>query len=53
MAEGEVVTDAPAAEALAATPVFAPQVAKALAPLPLLTVEDVIAARRVQEARRG
>jgi energy-coupling factor transport system ATP-binding protein len=44
MAEGEVVTDAPAADALAASPVFAPQVAKVLAPQPWLTVEQVAAA---------
>ena len=41
LGEGTVVTDAPAAEALAASTMFAPQVAKVLAPLPLLTVDDV------------
>ena len=41
LGEGTVVTDAPAAEALAGSMMFAPQVAKVLAPLPLLTVDDV------------
>jgi energy-coupling factor transport system ATP-binding protein len=53
MAEGEIVTDGPVAEALAASPVFAPQVAKVLAPLPMLTVDDVAAALSAQEAARG
>jgi energy-coupling factor transport system ATP-binding protein len=44
LAEGEVITDAPAAAALAASPVFAPQVAKVLAPVPILTVDQVRAA---------
>lgn len=44
MAEGEVVTSAPTAQALAASPVFAPQVAKIMAPQPWLTVEQVAAA---------
>lgn len=44
LAEGEVVTSAPVAEAMAASPVFAPQVAKVLAPQPWLTVEQVSAA---------
>ncbi len=38
LADGEVVTDAPARQALADSPVFAPQVAKILAPHPVLTV---------------
>lgn len=41
LAEGEVVTDAVTEEALSASPVFAPQVAKVLAPQPWLTVEQV------------
>ncbi|SHH11982.1 ABC transporter ATP-binding protein [Streptoalloteichus hindustanus] len=41
LAEGEVITDAPAAAALSASPAFAPQVAKVFAPAPLLTVDDV------------
>ena len=52
MAEGEVVTDAPTAEALAASPVFAPQVAKVLAPQPWLTVDRRRSASRV-ESRDG
>jgi energy-coupling factor transport system ATP-binding protein len=44
LAEGEVVTSAPTAQALAGSPVFAPQVAKVLAPQQWLTVEQVIAA---------
>jgi energy-coupling factor transport system ATP-binding protein len=43
LAEGEVIADAATAEALAASPAFAPQVAKVLAPLPLLTVAQVAA----------
>ncbi|MEO7070277.1 MAG: ATP-binding cassette domain-containing protein [Nostocoides sp.] len=45
MAEGDVVADGPTAEVVVASPAFAPQVAKILAPLPYLTVEDV---RRTQ-----
>jgi energy-coupling factor transport system ATP-binding protein len=41
MAGGEIVADGPAPEVLAASPGFAPQIAKVLAPLPLLTVADV------------
>ncbi|KUF14653.1 ABC transporter ATP-binding protein [Streptomyces silvensis] len=44
MAEGEIVADGPAAEVIVSSPVFAPQVAKVLAPLPYLTVEQVTAA---------
>lgn len=44
MAEGEIVTDGPAADVLTASPTFAPQVAKILAPLPYLTVGQVAAA---------
>jgi energy-coupling factor transport system ATP-binding protein len=44
MAEGEIVTDGPAATVLTASPTFAPQVAKILAPLPYLTVRQVTAA---------
>ncbi|MGI8434071.1 MAG: ABC transporter ATP-binding protein [Nocardioidaceae bacterium] len=43
LAEGELVTSAPTVEALAASPVFAPQVAKVLAPAQWLTVEQVAA----------
>jgi energy-coupling factor transport system ATP-binding protein len=41
LAEGEVVTDGPTREVVTASPAFAPQVAKVLAPLPMLTVADV------------
>jgi energy-coupling factor transport system ATP-binding protein len=41
IADGEIVTDGPAAEVAVASPVFAPQVAKILAPLPWLTVASV------------
>jgi energy-coupling factor transport system ATP-binding protein len=41
VAEGEIVTDGPAAEVAVASPVFAPQVSKILAPLPWLTVAAV------------
>jgi energy-coupling factor transport system ATP-binding protein len=44
LAEGQVVADGPSAEVLAASPSFAPQVAKILAPLPFLTVAQVAAA---------
>jgi energy-coupling factor transport system ATP-binding protein len=41
MAEGEIVADGPPASVLTASPTFAPQVAKILAPLPYLTVAQV------------
>jgi energy-coupling factor transport system ATP-binding protein len=41
MAEGEVVTDAPVREALTASPMFSPQIAKVVSPSPLLTVDEV------------
>lgn len=44
MAEGEIVSDGPASAVLTASPTFAPQVAKILAPLPYLTVDQVAAA---------
>ncbi len=44
MAEGEIVADGPTAEVIAASPAFAPQVAKVLAPQAWLTVEQVRAA---------
>ena len=43
MAEGEIVTDGPTATVLTASPTFAPQVAKVLAPLPYLTEAQVAA----------
>ncbi|MDI1466409.1 ATP-binding cassette domain-containing protein [Catellatospora sp. KI3] len=44
LAEGEIVADGPAAAVLTASPSFAPQVAKILAPAPYLTVGQVRAA---------
>ncbi|MGV9323282.1 ABC transporter ATP-binding protein [Streptomyces sp. NPDC003660] len=44
MAEGDIVADGPTAEVIVASPVFAPQTAKILAPLPFLTVCQVTAA---------
>ncbi|HTW20687.1 MAG TPA: ATP-binding cassette domain-containing protein [Mycobacteriales bacterium] len=41
LADGEIVSDGPAREVAVASPVFAPQVSKVLAPLPLLTIGDV------------
>ncbi len=41
LAEGEVVTDGPTAEVVTASPAFAPQVAKILAPTQWLTVDEV------------
>lgn len=40
LAEGEVVADGPTASVVTGSPMFAPQVAKILAPLPVLTVDD-------------
>jgi energy-coupling factor transport system ATP-binding protein len=44
IADGELVTDGPAAAVLAGSPAFAPQVAKVMHPQPWLTVADVAAA---------
>ncbi len=41
MADGEIVADGPTAEVVVASPAFAPQVAKILAPLAYLTVDQV------------
>ena len=41
MAEGEIVADGPTADVIVASPAFAPQVAKILAPRPWLTVEQL------------
>ncbi len=48
LAGGEVVSDGPTREVVMSSPAFAPQVAKILAPLTLLTVDEV--ARALQEA---
>ncbi|CAB4869298.1 MAG: ATP-binding cassette domain-containing protein [Actinobacteria bacterium] len=44
VAEGEIVADGDTADVVVASPMFAPQVAKVLAPEPWLTVSDVLAA---------
>ena len=41
LAEGEIVADGPTTDVIVASPAFAPQVAKILAPLPYLTVAQV------------
>ncbi|MEV5985242.1 ATP-binding cassette domain-containing protein [Streptomyces sp. NPDC052051] len=54
MAEGDIVADGPTADVIVASPVFAPQTAKILAPLPFLTVDQVTTALDApgqQEAR--
>ena len=48
LAEGDVIADGPTAEVVASSPIFAPQVAKVLAPQEFLTVEDVAGALRGQ-----
>lgn len=44
LADGDVVADGPTQEVVTASPSFAPQIAKVLAPEPWLTVADVAAA---------
>ena len=41
VADGEVVADGPTRRIITSSPMFAPQIAKAMSPLPLLTVADV------------
>ena len=41
LADGEIVADGPTADVVVASPAFAPQVAKILAPDPWLTVDEV------------
>jgi energy-coupling factor transporter ATP-binding protein EcfA2 len=53
LAEGEVVTSGPTAQVLAGSPVFAPQVAKVLAPGRWLTVEQVAEGLSREVARHG
>jgi energy-coupling factor transport system ATP-binding protein len=43
LADGEVVVDGPTATVVVGSPAFAPQVAKVVAPLPWLTVDEVAA----------
>ncbi len=47
LAEGEVVADGPTRDIVTASPIFAPQVAKIMAPEPWLTVSDVAEAMAV------
>ncbi|WP_369246262.1 ABC transporter ATP-binding protein [Streptomyces sp. R41] len=49
LADGEIVADGPTAEVVVASPSFAPQVTKVLAPQPWLTVPQVRAALRASE----
>jgi energy-coupling factor transport system ATP-binding protein len=42
LAEGEVVADGPSRDVVTQSPIFSPQIAKVLAPLPYLTVDDVL-----------
>jgi energy-coupling factor transport system ATP-binding protein len=51
LAEGEVVADGAAREVVCQSPVFAPQVAKVLAPDPWLTVDEVRAALGAEVVR--
>ena len=46
LADGQVVADGPAADVVVASPAFAPQVAKVMAPQPWLTARDVAGALR-------
>lgn len=48
MADGDVVADGPVADVIIASPAFAPQVAKILAPLPYLTVAQAARALEVR-----
>ncbi|MFJ8403488.1 ABC transporter ATP-binding protein [Streptomyces microflavus] len=50
MAEGDIVADGPTTEVIVASPVFAPQVAKILSPLPYLTVGQVASVLPAEEA---
>jgi energy-coupling factor transport system ATP-binding protein len=43
LADGDVIADGPTTDVLLASPAFAPQVARIVAPLPFLTVEHVVA----------
>ncbi len=52
MAEGEIVADGPTAEVVVASPTFAPQAAKIMAPLEYLTVHQVAQALQPAAAAR-
>lgn len=49
IADGEIVADGPTGEVLTSSPMFAPQVAKVLAPAPWLTVTEVAAALSTED----
>jgi energy-coupling factor transport system ATP-binding protein len=51
LADGEIVSEGPAREVAVSSPIFAPQVAKVFAPLPLLTVTDVERALSLAQLR--
>jgi energy-coupling factor transport system ATP-binding protein len=51
LADGEIVADGPSRDVVIQTPVFSPQVAKILAPLPYLTVHDVVSTLAAGAAR--
>ena len=53
LADGDIVADGPTAEVIVASPAFAPQVAKILAPLPYLTVAQVAETLRPQSVDSG
>jgi energy-coupling factor transport system ATP-binding protein len=53
MGDGDIVADGPTAEIVVASPAFAPQVAKILAPLPYLTVDQVAAALEPEHVLPG
>ena len=45
LAQGEVVSDGAAVDVLTGTPLFSSQIAKIMAPVPVLTLSDVLEAR--------
>jgi energy-coupling factor transport system ATP-binding protein len=47
LAGGEIVSDGPTREVVMSSPAFAPQVAKILAPMTVLTVDEVERALQV------
>ncbi|WP_424216385.1 ABC transporter ATP-binding protein (plasmid) [Streptomyces sp. BI20] len=53
MAEGEIVADGPTPEVIVASPTFAPQTAKILAPLPFLTPDQTARALAAAADREG
>ncbi|MFJ5265262.1 ABC transporter ATP-binding protein [Streptomyces sp. NPDC088387] len=53
MAEGDIVADGPTTEVIVSSPVFAPQTAKILAPLPYLTVGQVETALAAEDRKEG